>query len=227
MGQSGYGYNTAEALAGFTDTITNNTNGTASFQLGFDVDAILTNVGGGAYDYLTVQFWDGSYGSPFQIQDNVGVFPAPDGALQTWSYSGNAQGISLDATTNAVTIAAHASYTFSLSIDADAQTLLEPGQTNVGGAPEGTVNALNTLTITSFSAQDALGNPLPVSDFSSADGTNYAGIAPTTPEPATFGMCGAFLLLLGTCIRRRGLKHGEAGQPASPKNLNPGAIFRR
>ncbi len=207
VGSSGYGYNTGEAEAGFRDTITNNTNVTANFKLGFEVDAILTNIGGGAYDYLTVQFWHGSsIGSPFQIQENDGVFPAPDGALQTWSYSGNAGAIDVQDATSAITIAPHASYTFSLSLDADAQTLLEPGQTNLGGAPEGIVNALNTMTITSFSAQDTLGNPLPVSDFSSADGTNYAGTAPAVPEPATFGTCGAVLLLLGVYPRRRRLK---------------------
>jgi len=202
LGSSGYGYNTAEAEATYTDTITNTLNVAASFQLKFGVDATLVNTGGGAYDYLQVQFWKGLPASAFN--GYYSLYPAPDGALQTWAYSGT-DGVNLQTITNPVMIAPNGTFTFSFSLDADAQTLLEPGQTNFGGAPEGIVNALNTLTLTGFSAQDAFGNPLPASDFISADGTNYAPIG-EVPEPATVGMCGAFLLLLGIYKRQRRLK---------------------
>lgn len=212
LGSSGYGYNTAEALASYTDTFKNKLNMAVSFQLKFAVDATLVNTGGGAYDYLNVQYFKGLPSTPFGPANSYNVYPSPDGALQTWEYSGT-DGVNLQTITDPVTIAPLGTYAFSFTLDADAQTLLEPGQTNFGGAPEGIVNALNTLTFTGFSAEDAFGNPLPASDFISADGTNYAptgGVPEGVPEPATFGMCGACLLLLGISKRRRRVKTSGA-----------------
>jgi hypothetical protein len=195
---------TAEAESSYMDTITNNSHVTAIFQFGFHVDATLTATGGGASSYLDIQVWHGLAGSAFQDIGMGGANPN-DGATQTWLYSGNV-GVDLNATTSAITLAPGASYTISFTLDADAQTYQLPGTTAFGGPPQGSVDALNTFTITSFSAKDANGNALPASDFSSADGANYASIdLPSTsaPEPATFGLCGAFLVLLSVMLRRR------------------------
>jgi hypothetical protein len=197
LGASGTETSYAEAISYYTDTITNNTFANASFQLAFHVDATLTATGSGAYSWLEVQFWDGQPGSDF---DEFGG-PGADPGLQNWGYSGNV-GVNLDALTNSITLAPGASYTFSLSLDADVNTIQEPGTVAIGGPPTASVDALNTLTITSFSAQDSLGNPLPASDFSSADGADYSSIdTSTAPEPGTFVLCGGFLVLLG--VRRR------------------------
>jgi hypothetical protein len=199
LGASGTETSYAEALSYYTDTITNPTFVTESFQLGFHVDATLTASGSGAFSYLIVQFSKGGAGSDFDEYGGPGANPG----LQDWSYAGNGD-VDLDALTKSITLAPGASYTFSLTLDADVNTIQEPGTVAIGGPPTASVDALNTLNLTSFSGQDAFGNPLPASDFISADGANYSSIdVSSAPEPGTFVLCGGFLVLLG--MRRRRL----------------------
>jgi len=217
---------TAEAESSYMDTITNNGNVTGIFQFGFHVDATLTATGGGASSFLDIQVWDGDGASAFQDVGMGGANP-DDGAKQTWLYSGNV-GVNLNATTSAITLAPGASYTISFTLDADAQTYQLPGTTAFGGPPQGSVDALNTFTLTSFSAQDTSGNALPASDFSSADGANYASIdssaSTAAPEPATFGLCGAFFVLLSVLLRRRNRSVQPGGSRLCAK---PVPVFRK
>jgi hypothetical protein len=201
LGASGTETSYAEALSYYTDTVTNNTFGNANIQFGFAVDANLTASGSGAFSYLEIQFLHGGAGSDFDEFGGPGAQPA----LQSWGYSGNVS-VNLNALTNAITLAPGASYTFSLTLDADVNTIQEPGQVAIDGPPTASVDAMHTLTLTAFSAEDGDGNALPASDFSSADGADYGSIdIANVPEPSTFGLCGAcvVLLLVGACVYNR------------------------
>ena len=182
-------YSTDEAEAFYSETLTNTGFFPESFQLGFHVDAILT-ANDGAYSRLNIEF------------QNRWV-PTQE---QTWSYGGNGplnEGVDSDYLTNWFTVAPGAAFSFILDIDAYTYTY-SPLGTILPDAPQGIVDALNTLTITSFGAEDSFGNPLPASDFSSSDGANYSSIdTSSAPEPGTFVLCGGFMILLGVSRRRR------------------------
>jgi hypothetical protein len=193
-GQEG---STAEALSAFTDTVTNNSLVTATFQVGFHVDGQLSD-NGGATSFLFVDVWHGYALST--IQDSVV-------GTQNFQYSLSGSNptatlvIDQDLLTNAITLSPGASYTYSISMDAYSVT--EQGGGVALDNPVAITDVSNTLAIDSFTAMDQNGNSLPASDFGSSAGVDYASIqGSSTPEPATSGICGILALAMLAQIRR-------------------------
>jgi hypothetical protein len=183
---------TAEAMSAVSDTITNNSGIDATFQIGFNVDAQLSD-NGGAYSYLYIETWHGYAYSP--VQDGAA------GALQFYALGGGGANPTLNQTINqnylttAVLLAPGASYTWTISMDAYAVT--DQFGTSPD-APDAITNALNTLALTSFTAVSDTGVAISPLDFGSADGIQYSSIDPpqtsATPEPSTFTLTTLFLL---------------------------------
>jgi hypothetical protein len=186
---------TAEAFSAFTDTITNLSGVTANFQVGFNVDGSLVD-NGGASSFLFVDVWNGYAYSTIQ-DDETGV------QYQEFRLTGSNPTATLPINqnflTNSVTLAPGASYTFSISMDAYAATSQGSGPSLDNASA--ITDAANTLTLTTFSATDSDGNPLPVSDFSSSSGVDYSGVS--APEPSTLSLCGFLSIPVFIRIWRR------------------------
>jgi MYXO-CTERM domain-containing protein len=189
---AGNAQTTASASDQFFDEITNTTLNTEQFELTFHVDATLTSNANGAA-LLGIEV-----GS-----ENAACFAASDCAfeynvVQSWNYrEANDNSTSLDQTFETVqfVLGAGQSTVYVLEMSADA--------VGFNGGEAATL-AQNTLSVTGFTGTDMDGNPLPASDFSSADGANYSSIdTSAAPEPAALLLAGTGLIMLGFHRRRR------------------------
>lgn len=202
-----YTYADSKADGYFWDTLTNDSGQTATIQIGFHVDGQLTigpgtQVGltGGANDYATLDMylWDGVNGANETNSESwFNSVSSPN------IYSSNRSlSIDQDYLTHTVTLTPGAYYSFAIEIAAEAWTETEGD----GYTLSATSDASNTLSITSFSAFDPQGNPLPAGDFSSQQDINYGQFDSSgTPEPAP---CGLLALSIGALlVRARRSRH--------------------
>jgi len=183
---------TASASDGFFDEVTNNSGITAQFDLTFHVDATLTSNFNGV-SRLGIEVASANpacVAGGYCLSDNQ--------SLQNWNYqeeNDNSTSINQDFVTVPFVLGAGQSTVYVLDLSA-----FSFGYN--GG--EAATDAQNTLTITGFTGMDMDGNPLPASDFSSADGANYSSIdTSAAPEPAAFLLAGTGLIMVGLRRRRR------------------------
>jgi hypothetical protein len=206
-----YSWANADAKGAFSDTLTNNSGVAAGIQISFHVDGTLTVTPG----QKSGSFTEADDGASLTIQlsgaESSPNWYYPNPVLEPWDSDtyGKQDVISIsspnvinpaltetidqDFVTYTIFLAPGESYYFSITIDANANA-----QANGSSSPQtvhGTSDASDTLSITGLSAfNSSNNNPLPLTEFSSADGMNYSGI----PEPGTLGLLampiGALLL---------------------------------
>lgn len=191
---SGIGTTVVETGGYFFDTITNNSGVNATFQLGFHVDGQFNDTAG-ASSQLMIQFSRNIGGAP--VGDGISTFP------NEWLFNQNGAGalsIDQDLLTTNIALAPGESYTYILYMDTYTTADWKPSDSYSGVT--GTSDVSNTLTVTKFSARDSGGNPLPGTDFGSADGLNYNSIASLpSPEPGSTWLLAG--ILSAWAIRRR------------------------
>jgi hypothetical protein len=174
----------------FGDYVTNTTASTAQYQLGLHLDAFVYGLEAG---YVT-------FGAGFS-EPNGGFYL---GQASFYNTGAGAQySVSQDFLTELVSVAPNSTSYWSVSMSGTLAVASSPNVQYLVGTPYGYVNAGNTLSITSFSAFDAGGNPIPVSTFSSADGFDYSASTSAAPEPGSMGMLCIGLGCVGLAVRKR------------------------
>jgi hypothetical protein len=182
----------------FGDTVTNTTTAAAQFQLGIHLDAVVYGL---EAEYVT---FSAGFGEP-----NGGLYL---GQASFYNTGAGAQySVDQNFLTEFVSVAPNSSVYWSVIMSGTLAVASSPNVQYLVGTPYGYVNAGNTLSLTSFSAFDPGGNPLPASTFSSANGFDYSTSATTTPEPGSMGMLCVGLVFLRLAVKKR-LSAGDVKQ---------------
>jgi len=193
--ESGTGHVESWGDSYYSTSITNISNMNVQFQLTFQLDGEVSSDSSNAIAYQQFKFFTVS--NPVCYYDALNCEAT---ATNSWIFSAkndNSDIFSESLQTSSIDLAPGQSIPIYLFLQSYALAY----QGSIALA-----DASNTLSITGFAATDMSGNPLPASDFVTADGASLSSIdtnAPSAPEPAGFLLAGTGLLLLGGLHRRR------------------------